>query len=60
VVADDGVDPHTATVTHVWIAGETDTVGNMNVEVEATWPDGSVQTFPYLGYLRVSIGQDLA
>ena len=62
VVADDTVTPHTATITHTWQPSETDTATypGMRVEVEATWPDGSIQTFPPSGYLSVVITPDLA
>lgn len=61
VVADDSVTPHQAVLTHQWAPTETDTKAypGMSVEVEATWPDGSIQTFPPDGYLTVVVKPDL-
>lgn len=50
----------TATITHEWVAGETDTVGVMSAEVEATWPGGRKQTFPAGDYLPIQVVPDLA
>jgi hypothetical protein len=49
----------TAVITHLWDPAETDTVGTLQVEAEAAWPDGAVQTFPPNGYATVKISQDL-
>lgn len=59
--ADDSGTPHTATLTHKWRDGETDTPAypGMDVEVEATWPDQSIQSFPPDGYLSVVVTADL-
>lgn len=54
-----GTPPSSAAITHTWQAGETDSAGVMNVEVEATWPDGRPQTFPASGYSVVRIEPDL-
>lgn len=51
--------PTTAVITHHWVAGETDVVGVISIEVEATWPDGRRQTFPPYGYNLVRITPDL-
>lgn len=51
--------PTSAVVTHRWQTGETDTPGVINIEVEATWPDGRPQTFPPTGYNVVRIEPDL-
>lgn len=59
---DVAVDPEDATkavVTHVWVAGETDTTGVLLLEVEAEWPGSRTQTFPTNGYSMVRIGEDL-
>lgn len=48
-----------ATLTRAWVAGETDTVGDMQVEVEATWPGDRKQTFPSVGYSVVRFSADL-
>lgn len=51
--------PTTALVTHHWVAGETDVVGVINIEVEVTWPTGRPQTFPPAGYNQVKVTADL-
>ncbi|MFI6302189.1 hypothetical protein ACIBCH_09980 [Amycolatopsis thailandensis] len=56
------VDPQNsskATVTRPWTAGETAAVGDMQVEVEAMWPDSRPQTFPASGHGVVRIRADL-
>ena len=40
-------------------AADTAVPGLLNVEIECTWPNGSVQTFPGNGYLSVLIEDDL-
>lgn len=54
-----GTPATSAVVTHDWVAGETDSPGVMNIEVEATWPGGRPQTFPPSGYDIVKIEPDL-
>jgi hypothetical protein len=51
--------PTSAVVSHSWAAGETDTVGVISIEVEATWPGDRPQTFPPSGYNVVRIEPDL-
>jgi hypothetical protein len=46
-------------VVHNWLAGDTDTAGLFNVEIEVTWNDGTVQTFPADNYITVEIVADL-
>lgn len=43
-----------------WLPTETNTAGRMQVEVQVTWADGGVQTFPGHRYLEVEIIPDLA
>ena len=53
---------NTVTLTHDWLAGETDFTGSkltLSVEATATWPDGTEQTFPVDGTWRVVINADL-
>ena len=53
---------HAVTLTHDWLAGETDFTGSkltLYVEATATWPDGTEQTFPVDGTWRVAIAADL-
>lgn len=54
-----GATPTTATITHRWVAGETDMAGTQRVEYEATWPGGRKQTFPVDGYVTVRVVPDL-
>lgn len=51
--------PTTATVTHEWVAGETDDAGTMLIETEAMWPGNRPQTFKPCGYNAIEICQDL-
>lgn len=46
-------------VTMPWQASDTAVPGLLNVEVECTFPDGKVQTFPGKTYLQVLIVEDL-
>ena len=46
-------------VTMPWSAGDTATPGIIQIEVEVTWPDGKVQSFPASGYLTVNVERDL-
>lgn len=42
-----------------WGVGDTDVVGRLQLEVEATWSDGTKTTFPPDKYLEVDIIPDL-
>jgi hypothetical protein len=42
-----------------WQVGDTATAGTISVEVEVTWPDQTVQTFPPDSYLVVRVVRDL-
>lgn len=56
------VDPQNsakATLTRAWLAGETNQVGDMAVEVEAMWPGNRPQTFPANGQETVRFKADL-
>lgn len=46
-------------VIDAWESADTATAGTLQVEVEATWGDGTVQTFPGAGYLEVEVVPDL-
>jgi hypothetical protein len=58
-VAVDPVDEWKAVVTYQWASPQTDVVGLLLVELEATWPDGHKQTFPTEGYIQIRISADL-
>lgn len=47
-------------VKYVWDAADTDTVGSYQAEFEVTYYDGSIETFPNDGYIRVEITDDIA
>lgn len=51
--------PTSATITHNWVAGQTDVVGMQLFEIEATWPGGRKQTFPAGDYKKVRVVADL-
>jgi hypothetical protein len=42
-----------------WVDGDTAVPGLISIEIEATWPGGTVQTWPASGYLNVLIERDL-
>lgn len=46
-------------VEYEWDPADTDEVGTMLVELEVTYADGGVQTFPKSGYITISILPDL-
>lgn len=50
----------TGIVEYAWAAGDTDTSGDYNVEVEVDWGSSVFQTFPSSGYFTCSISDDLA
>lgn len=47
-------------VTMSWVAGDTDTVGRINIEVLVTWPGAKPQRFPATSYLSVDILPNLS
>lgn len=55
----DPVDTWKATLTRAWVAGETDTAGDMRIEAEAMWPGDRPQTFPSASSETVRINPDL-
>lgn len=58
-VAVDPVDKYKATVTHQWVAPETNTAGLMLLEVRMVWPGGAPQTSPSSGFSQLRISEDL-
>jgi hypothetical protein len=46
-------------VEYAWAAGDTDTSGDYNVEIELDW-SGEKQTFPNSGYFTAKVNEDLA
>jgi hypothetical protein len=46
-------------VHYTWVPGDTDTVGDYRAEIEVTWSDGKLQTFPAGTYATVSVLSDL-
>lgn len=47
-------------VRYDWQAADTDTIGSYQAEFEVTYGDGTVETFPNDGYIRVEIISDIA
>lgn len=41
-------------------AADTDESGTFNGEIEVTYSDGTIETFPNRGYFKIHIGDDLA
>lgn len=54
------IDAATGIVQYNWIADDTDTIGSYEAEFEVTYPDGTIETFPNDGYIRVEITDDIA
>ena len=46
-------------VEYSWAVGDTDTAGTYYGEIEVTYGDGTVETFPNNGYFTVIIQEDL-
>jgi Rib/alpha/Esp surface antigen-like repeat protein len=53
------VDASAGTVKYDWAAGDTDTPGNYQCEVEITYTNGTVHTIPNEGYGTVVITEEL-
>jgi Rib/alpha/Esp surface antigen-like repeat protein len=53
------VNEATGIVQYNWIAADTDTIGSYQAEFEVTYPDGTIETFPNNGYIRVEITDDI-
>jgi hypothetical protein len=52
-------DAEAGVVSYTWEAGDTDTAGNFDAEVEITWDDGGVETVPNDSYWDITILDDL-
>lgn len=48
-----------AVVAHLWAPGETDTPGRYEAEFRVTYLDGTVETFPNLGFIEVFVTEDV-
>lgn len=48
-----------AVVGHLWVPGETDTPGRYEAEFSVTYLDGTVETFPNLGFIEVFVTGDV-
>lgn len=46
-------------VRRTWAANDLTTVGTYKAEVEVTWADGTVQTFPGSGFVGIVVTEDL-
>ena len=47
-------------VQYDWNAADTADIGSFQAEFEVTYPDGTIETFPSSGYIRVEITDDIA
>jgi len=52
--------PLSGIVTYAWQVADTDTAGFYDAEIEVTFSDSTVQTFPNNGYWTVHVDGDLA
>ena len=48
-----------AVVAHLWRPGETDAPGRYEVEFRVLYMDGTVETFPNLGFIEVFVTEDV-
>lgn len=48
-----------AVVVHRWTSAETDEAGRFEAEFRVTYLDGSVETFPNLGFIEVFVIEDV-
>ena len=48
-----------ALVAHLWAPGETGTPGRYEAEFRVTYLDGTVETFPNLGFIEVFVTEDV-
>ena len=48
-----------ATVAHLWQPGETDTPGRYEAEFRVTYMDGTIETFPNIGFIEVFVTEDV-
>lgn len=46
-------------VAHLWQPGDTDAPGRYEAEFRTTYMDGTVETFPNLGFIEVFITEDV-
>lgn len=56
---DQTVDGNRGHVSYAWQAGDTDTIGEFNFEIEVMWPGDRPQTFPVKSYAVLSVEDDL-
>lgn len=54
------VDAATGSVRYEWQAGDTSTTGFFNFELEATYADGGVETWPNHGTWTIQISPEIA
>jgi len=48
-----------AVVEHAWQQGDTDTPGRFEAEFRVTYMDGTIETFPNLGFIEVFVTEDV-
>lgn len=48
-----------AVVAHRWLAGDTDEAGRYEAEFRVTNGDGTIETFPNLGFIEVFVTEDV-
>ena len=48
-----------AVVAHLWQRGETDQVGRFEAEFRVTYMDGTIETFPNLGFIEIFVTEDV-
>lgn len=56
----DGSDGTTGNWSYDFVSADVDTAGRFDAEVEVTFADSVVTTYPNRGFIKVTIGRDLA
>lgn len=52
-------DPSEGVIEYLWTADDTSESGSYRAEIEVTYSDGKVESFPNSGFIRVEINSDI-
>lgn len=55
----DPADTSKGYLTHIWVAGETDTPGVIEISCKAMWPGDRPQSFPNAGRATITIDESI-
>ncbi len=54
------LDQETGLVQYDWVTGDTSQAGNFNAELQVTYADGEIETYPNNGYFTITVTAELA